>query len=115
MAIQGLICAIALSITIAEATEHPAQVAGIYEGTVAVKGADGRRVTLLLEQDGHGEFRNGTARTPGQWSATDSEIRMEFGGKKPAMIWRVKGNSLAPREWDRKEFGKRGLVLRRPR
>lgn len=101
--------------TVAVAAEHPAQAAGIYEGTVAVKGADGRRVTLLLGQDGRGELRDGKARTPGQWTATGAQIRMKFKGKKPAMVWQLKKNSLVPKEWDRDEFGKHGLILRRPR
>ena len=96
------------------ATDHPAQVAGIYEGAVAVKNADGRKVTLDLKQDGMSEFRDGAAKSTGHWSATNQELRVEVEGKTAPMLWKIRKNALVL-ENAKAEYGKKGLTLRRPR
>lgn len=95
------------------ATDHPAQVAGIYEGAVAVKNADGRKVTLDLKQDGVSEFRDGAAKSTGHWSAAGQEVLVEVEGK-PALLWKIRKNALVLED-AKSEYGKKGLTLRRPR
>jgi len=113
--VSRLFLLIPVALFLATATEHPARVAGIYEGIIAVKNADGRRITLTLQQDGTGELRDGAKRASGHWSATETQLRVEVDGKPEPMLWRVKGNTLTLEREDRKEYGKKGLVLRRPR
>ena len=96
------------------ATDHPAQVAGIYEGAVAVKGADGRKVTLDLKQDGALEFRDGGTKSAGHWSAAGQELRVEVDGKPAPLLWKIRKNALVLED-AKAEYGKKGLTLRRPR
>ncbi len=99
----------------AAATDHPAAVAGIYEGTVAVKNADGRKIMLNLKQDGTSEFRDGAKSVPGQWSAAGQELRVQPAEAGAPMVWKIGKNLLTLREADKTLYGKKGLVLRRPR
>ncbi len=95
-------------------TQHPAQVAGVYEGSIPVKGSDARKLTLDLKQDGTAEFRDAAVRKTGQWSVEKQQLEVSLTAAAP-MQWKVKGNLLTPQGWDKAVYGKKGPVLRRPR
>ena len=97
------------------ANDHPAQVAGIYEGTIAVKNADGRKIMLNLKQDGTSEFRDGAKTTPGHWSASGQQLTVQTEGASTPMEWKLGKNMLTLRNANKTDYGKKGLVLRRPR
>jgi hypothetical protein len=94
---------------------HPAQVAGVYEGTLPVKGADARKLTLTLRQDGTAEFRDAATKAEGQWNVDAQDLKLEITGKTEPLAWRIKGNLLTPKEWNHAAYGKKGPILRRPR
>ena len=94
---------------------HPAQVAGVYEGAIPVKGADGRKLTLTLRQDGSAEFRDAFTKMPGTWNVDGQDLKLDLSGKTEPLAWRLKGNLLTPKVWDHTAYGKKGPVLRRPR
>ncbi len=94
---------------------HPAQVAGVYEGAIPVKGSDARKLTLTLKQDGTAEFRDAAVQKAGQWSVEKQQLEVNLNGGAAPLQWRVKGNLLAPQDWDKTVYGKKGPVLRRPR
>ena len=101
--------------SIAAQNRHPAQVAGVYEGALPVKGADARKLTLTLRQDGTAEFRDAATKTHGAWNVEGQDLKLELTGKTAPLAWRVKGNLLTPKDWDHNAYGKKGPVLRRPR
>ena len=96
-------------------TRHPAQVAGVYEGSIPVKGSDARKLTLNLKQDGTAEFRDAAVQKTGQWSVEKQQLDVSLAGNETPLHWRVKGNQLAPQGWDKTVYGKKGPMLRRPR
>jgi len=87
----------------------------VYEGSIPVKGSDARKLTLTLQQDGTAEFRDAAEKKAGQWSVQKQDLGVTLTGSRAPLQWRVKGNLLAPKEWDRAVYGKKGPVLRRPR
>ena len=94
---------------------HPSQIAGVYEGTIPVKGTDSRKLTLTLHQDGTAQFRDAATKTEGQWNADAQDLKLELTGKPEPLSWRVRGNLLTPKEWNHAAYGKKGPVLHRPR
>ena len=111
-----LVLLIAILLTpLAAQNRHPSQVAGVYEGTIPVKGTDARKLTLTLRQDGTAEFRDAATKIQGQWNVEAQDLKLELPGKTEPLAWRVKGNLLTPKDWDHAAYGKKGPVLRRPR
>ncbi len=110
-----LLTAVCLVIAAQAETRHPAQVAGVYEGSIPVKGSDARKLTLRLQQDGAAEFRDSAEKQAGQWSVEKQDLNIALAGNSSPMSWRIKGNLLTPKEWDHAKYGKKGPVLRRPR
>ena len=96
-------------------TEHPAQVAGIYEGAIAVKNSDARKITLRLDQDGTAEFVDSRTRSPAHWKVAGQQLQVDVEGRNAAMLWQIKGTSLILKSEERAAYGKKGLTLRRPR
>ena len=97
------------------ATNHPAQVAGVYEGALFVKNADARKVTLNLQQDGSLQWKDGATASAGQWSANGQQLEVKLDSGAKTLSWKIKKNTLVLEGDSRAEYGKKGLTLRRPR
>lgn len=103
-----------LTFTAFAANEHPAVLVGIYEGTVADKGgANARKFTLTLERDGKATMKVDAVTMNGAWTASVSELQVQFEGKG-LLVWHVKNDRLIPKSWDKADYGKKGLAMRKP-
>lgn len=91
-----------------EKNEHPAVLVGIYEGRLQA-----RNFTLNLERDGKASMKSDASTVAGSWTGSPKELHLQLEGKPP-LEWHVKGDRLIPKNWDKNEYGKKGLALRRP-
>ncbi len=107
------------------ANDHPAFVAGVYEGRQPVVRASARIMTLHLEQDGSAVLvadtpGHGKAESKGTWTSDGKDVTLvltsgdNMTGAAP-LVWRWKKDRLTPQQWDQAKYGKKGLALRRPR
>ena len=113
--VLGFALALILFSNLNAETDHPAQVAGIYEGAILVKNSDARKITLRLDQSGVAQFVDSRTNSPAHWKVAGQQLQVDVEGKSSPMVWQIKGNSLVLKSEDRTAYGKKGLTLRRPR
>ncbi len=107
-----LVC---LPLSVFAANNHPAQVAGVYEGSVPVKNSDARKVTLNLLQDGSLQWKDGAMASGGQWSASSQQLEVKLTTGNQMLAWKIRKNALVLEGGEKASYGEKGLVLRRPR
>jgi len=108
--VRGFVLSATALVAACATTEAP----GTYEAVLpAASGAGNRHVRVTLRPNGEAALSSAFTDRPsrylaeGTWKRDDGRITLDLGPQKP-LVFRLAGDQLVPKEWDRAEWGEKG-------